>query len=132
MNKIITAAFGVAALVAMGTSAFAGECSNASIKGHYTYWLQGQDAAGKMYAEAGQEHFDGAGNVKSITGVAGAAAPEADEGTYTVNGDCTGEITYKSGAHDKIFVAPSGDSFVFSSAKEGVVQVGEDTRVDAE
>lgn len=132
MHKYIVAGFGVAALFAMGSEAMAGECSNASLKGHYTYWLQGQDANGKMYAEAGQEHFDGAGKVKTISGVAGAAKPETDEGSYTVNGDCTGEITYNSGAHDKIFVAPSGDNFVFSSAKEGVVQIGEDTRVDAD
>ena len=131
MKKYIVNSLGLLAFVAAGTSAaMAGECSVASVKGHYTYWLQGFDAAGKPYAEAGQEHFDGAGNVKTVTGVAGAAAPEADEGTVDINGDCTGEITYKSGAQDKIFVAPSGDNFVFSSAKEGVIQVGEDTRVD--
>jgi hypothetical protein len=132
MNKMLTAAFAFSCAAMLSSAgAFAGECSNASIKGHYTYWLQGQDANGKMYAEAGQEHFDGAGNVKTITGVAGVAKSEEDTGTYTVNGDCTGEITYASGSHDKIYVAPSGDSFVFSSAKEGLVQVGEDTRVDA-
>ena len=123
MNKMLTAAFAFSCAAMLSSAgAFAGECSNASIKGHYTYWLQGQDANGKMYAEAGQEHFDGAGNVKTITGVAGVAKSEEDTGTYTVNGDCS---------HDKIYVAPSGDSFVFSSAKEGLVQVGEDTRVDA-
>ncbi len=133
MKTYIVSTLALLAFVAAGTTAAtAGECSNASIQGHYTYWLQGFDEAGKPYAEAGQEHFDGAGHVKTISGVAGAAAPEADEGTYKVNDDCTGEVTYKSGAHDKIFVAPSGDSFTFSSAKQGVVQVGEDTRVDKE
>lgn len=108
----------------------AGECSNATLKGHYTYWLQGFDAAGKAYAEVGQEHFDGAGNVTSKIGPSGTAAAEDDKGTVAVSGDCTGTITYTSGSVDKIFVAPSGDSFVFSSAKDGVVQAGEETRVD--
>lgn len=131
MKKIIATACGLAAAALLSTSAMAGECSNASLKGHYTYWLQGQDASGKPYAEAGQEHFDGAGNIVTMAGVAGTAKPEGDKGTYTINADCTGTSTYGAGATFNIFVAPSGDSFVFSSSKEGVVQVGENTRVDA-
>lgn len=130
MKNILAAACGATALALLGTSAMAGECSTANLKGHYTYWLQGFDAAGKPYAEVGQEHFDGAGNVTSKIGPAGAAKAEDDKGTVAINEDCTGTITYASGSIDKIFVAPSGDSFVFSSAKEGVVQAGEETRVD--
>lgn len=132
MKTILAAACGAAALALLGTSAMAGECSTATVKGHYTYWLQGLDAAGKPYAEVGQEHFDGAGNVTSKIGPAGAAKAEDDKGTVVINDDCTGTITYASGSADKIFVAPSGDSFVFSSAKEGLIQAGEETRVDKE
>lgn len=132
MKKFLLVA-GVAAVATIGASAaMAGECSVASLKGHYTYWLQGYDAEGKPYAEVGQEHFDGAGAVATMTGVAGAAEPTADKGTYTVADDCTGTVTYESGAIDKIFIAPSGDSFVFSSAVAGVIQSGEDTRADME
>ena len=132
MKKFLLVA-GFAAIATVGASAaMAGECSVAELKGHYTYWLQGYDAAGKPYAEVGQEKFDGAGNVTTVTGVAGAAEPTADKGTYTVNEDCTGTVTYESGAIDKIFIAPSGDSFVFSSAVAGLIQSGEDTRVDME
>ena len=132
MKKFLLVA-GVAAVATIGASAaMADDCSVASLKGHYTYWLQGYDAEGKPYAEVGQEHYDGAGNVETMTGVAGAAEPAADKGTYTVNADCTGTITYESGAADKIFIAPSGDSFVFSSSVAGVIQSGENTRVDME
>ena len=131
MKKMLTAAFVAScAVLATGTGAFAGECSNASVKGHYTYWLQGADASGKAYAEVGQEHYDGAGNVVSKINVAGSEKPDEDKGTYTVNGDCSGTVTYASGSSYNIFVAPSGDSFVFASSKAGVVQAGENTRVD--
>jgi len=111
-------------------AAVASECSVASLTGHYTYWLQGADAAGKPYAEVGQETYDGAGKVKSWVSVSGSGGVEEDTATYTVNGDCSGTVTYASGAAFNIFVAPSGDSFVFSSSVSGVVQAGENTRVD--
>jgi hypothetical protein len=112
------------------SAAAASECSAASLTGHYTYWLQGADDAGKAYAEVGQETYDGAGNVKSKVSASGSGAVEEDTGTYSVNADCSGTVSYASGAAYNIFVAPSGDSFVFSSAVEGVVQAGENTRVD--
>ncbi len=130
MNKVIAIAFAMScAAFATGGSAFAAECSGAALKGHYTYWLQGADEAGKAYAEVGQEHYDGAGNVTSKISVAGSEKVEDDKGTYTVNADCSGTVTYGSGATYNIFVAPTGDSFVFSSSKAGVVQAGENTRV---
>lgn len=112
------------------SSAMASECSVASLTGHYTYWLQGADESGKSYAEVGQETYDGAGNINSMISAAGSGAIEEDTGTYVVNADCSGTVTYASGATYNIFVAPSGDSFVFSSSVPGVVQAGENTRVD--
>ena len=119
------AAFGSAALAE-------DECSMATLKGHYTYWAQGTDAAGKATAEVGQEHFDGAGNISRTSSSAGSADFTQDKGTYTVNGDCSGTSTYASGASYNFFLAPSGDNFVFTSTNEGIVQAGEDTRVDTE
>ena len=129
-TTLFAAALATGILAAASAGAMAGECSNASLKGHYTYWLQGADASGKAYAEVGQEHYDGAGNVVSKINVAGSEKSEDDKGTYTVNGDCSGTVTYASGSSYNIFVAPSGDSFVFASSKAGVVQAGENTRVD--
>ena len=130
MKKIIAAACGIAACATLSSAAYAGECSTASLKGHYTYWLQGFDAAGKPYAEVGQEHFNGKGEVMTKMSVAGKAGVEEDNGKVEINADCTGTIKYESGSSDSIFVVPSGDSFVFSSAKDGIVQVGEETRAD--
>lgn len=130
MNKFV--ALVGASLVSMLSvnAAIASECSVASLTGHYTYWLQGADEAGKAYAEVGQETYDGAGNVKSKVSASGSGAVAEDTGTYTVNADCSGTVAYASGAAYNIFVAPSGDSFVFSSSVSGVVQAGENTRVD--
>lgn len=119
------------AVVLWSSSALAAdECSAKSLKGHYTYWLQGADAAGKAYAEVGQEHYDGAGNVVSQIAVAGSGKVQDDKATYTVNSDCSGTVTYASDSSYIIFVAPDGDSFVFSSAKGGGIQAGENTRVE--
>ncbi len=131
MTKKFTALLGVSLFSILSASgAMASECSVASLKGHYTYWLQGADEAGKAYAEVGQESYDGAGNVKSKISVAGSGKIDDDTATYTVNADCSGTVTYASGSAFNIFVAPSGDSFVFSSSKAGVMQAGENTRVD--
>lgn len=130
MKNTTFALAAAAAMFALSGQAFAEECTAASLKGHYTYWLQGVDASGKATAEVGQEIYDGAGNLTSISAASGSAETETDTGTYTVNGDCSGTVTYASGASYHLFVAPSGDSFVFSSSQEGVVQAGENTRVD--
>ncbi|AWB50547.1 hypothetical protein HYN69_18230 (plasmid) [Gemmobacter aquarius] len=122
----------VATACAISGQAFAGDCTMASIKGHYNYWAQGTDAAGKASAEVGKEIYDGAGNFTSVIAVAGTAALASDSGTYTVNADCTGTATYASGGTYNLLIAPLGDSFVFASSTEGVVQAGENTRVDAD
>lgn len=130
MKNTFLALCGAALVVgAVSGNAMAGECSTATLKGHYTYWLQGADAAGKPYAEVGSEHFDGAGKIESLVAPSGSATVEKSAGTYTVNDDCTGTTTYESGEVFNIFVAPSGDSFVFSSAKAGDVKAGENSRV---
>ncbi len=130
MNKYMVASSGLAVLAVLASvDAEAGECSVASVKGHYTYAMQGIDAAGKPYGEIGQEHYDGAGKVVTKLIKAGSAKVDDDTGTYTVNEDCTGSITFASGASYAILVAPSGDSFVYTSSKEGHVLVGVETRV---
>jgi hypothetical protein len=132
MKMITVSAVILAASTFMATSAMAGECSTETLKGHYTYWLRGSDSAGKPFAEVGQEEYDGAGKVVSKIGVAGEVAIEDAEGTYTVNDDCTGTVSYASGDVYNIFVAPSGDSFVFSAAAAGVIEAGENSRVAAD
>ncbi len=128
MMTTVKALFVVAGTFAMSSAAFA-DCSAATLKGHYTYWAQGVDAAGKVSAEVGQEMFDGAGNIVTILSTAGVAEVAKDTGTYTVNADCTGTSTYASGATYTMHVAPSGDSFVFASSQAGVVIAGENSRV---
>ena len=100
MKKILIAAVALssAAVLSSVSSYAADECSNASLKGHYTYWLQGADEAGKPIAEVGQEHYDGAGKVVTKIAAAGNEKMTEDTATYVVNGDCSGTVTYASGS----------------------------------
>ena len=132
MRLYATTFAAIATCAVLSSAALAGECSVATLKGHYTYWAQGTDAAGKATAEVGQEHYDGAGKLTSMNSTAGSTAFSQDNGTYTVNDDCSGTSTYDSGASYNFFIAPSGENFVFTSTNEGIVQAGENTRVDTE
>lgn len=99
MKRYVAVTSCFAVLAVLGSSdARAGECSVASLKGHYTYSIQGVDASGKPYGEIGQEHYDGAGKVVTKLSVAGSSKIEDDTGTYTLNDDCTGSVTFASGA----------------------------------
>lgn len=130
LSMIYAGAF--AAVVASGTVAMAGECTPDILNGHYTYVSQGFTADGKPYGEAGFEHFDGKGNIKNVSSVAGDAEVTEEAGTYTLNDNCTGTAVYASGVTYNIFVAPNGGNFVFTSTEPGVVKSGENTRVAAD
>lgn len=129
MNHVNLLAAAMGVLAVTGSAGFAGECTNASLSGHYTYWMQGTDAEGKPFGEVGQEHYDGNGNIEAVFADAGEAAVEKATGTYTINEDCSGTAVYSSGQTYHFFVAPGGDSFVVASADAGIVAVGENTRV---
>ncbi len=131
MKHIAQTVLVLAATAATSSVAFADDCTLATLNGHYTYWAQGVDASGGVTAEVGQEHFDGAGNITTVASSAGSAEATQDTGTYTINADCSGSSTYASGASYAIYVAPSGDSFVFVNTNEGIVSAGENTRVAA-
>ncbi|WP_125469194.1 hypothetical protein [Methylomagnum ishizawai] len=104
-------------------------CTQKALKGTYVYHLAGQEG-GVPYAAAGMETFDGMGK--------GAVKETDSDGhqvqvtsTYTIDSDCTGEITYSSGDHNHIFVAPDGSSltFVRDSEGTGTWYAGDEARV---
>lgn len=96
-------------------------CSTRTLAGTYIYSSHGVSTSGgsDVYFEAGMESYDGRGNVVNVwvgSDSTDPASPERETGTYVINGDCTGTVTYTNGAVYSIFVSPTGDSFTFVKA----------------
>jgi hypothetical protein len=79
-------------------------CSVATLNGHYAFSQPGWAGAGQgnqlPFFNVGVVAFDGTtGTVSaSFTGVShGVVSTETDAGTYTVNPDCTGSISFTTG-----------------------------------
>jgi hypothetical protein len=66
-------------------------CTNASLKGSYTFQVDGTNVNGP-FAAVGKNTYDGKGHLKGVIVVSsnGAIIPAKYEGTYTLNADCTG------------------------------------------
>lgn len=81
-------------------------CSNATLSGNYAFLAPGfiipRGKANEVpFAAEGVVAFDGDGNVSSsgFTAVSGGVifTPQSGTGTYTVNPDCTGSISFTGG-----------------------------------
>lgn len=119
------------------------QCSEATLRGTYIYsydgFTVGEGGEQQPFAYSGIESYDGAG---TMTGVfSGSTNGVIDQdvlytGTYTVNADCTSELTtvdpVAGELHFDQFVDPSGDEFRFAQTDEGVVASGSERRVSAE
>jgi hypothetical protein len=99
-------------------------CSAKSLAGNYLYAQDGfSDGATpgsrSPFAQAGRETFDGKGNMsgKYTGNFNGVIQRGTYTGTYTVNADCSGSVTFTDNQnttyHYDIFVNDSGDEFVF-------------------
>lgn len=78
-------------------------CSTATLKGGYGYTVTGALTAGPNagpFAAVGRFTFDGLGTFQNVRTISrnGTILPQvAGVGTYVVNGDCTGSITFTDG-----------------------------------
>jgi hypothetical protein len=119
------------------------ECSEATLRGTYIYsydgFTVGEGGEQQPFAYSGMESYDGAGTMTGI--FSGSTNGVIDEdvlytGTYTVNADCTSELTtvdpVEGETHYDQFLDPSGDEFRFVQTDEGVVASGSERRVSAE
>ena len=109
-------------------------CSNKTLKGTYTYQFEGTRDEGKtLTREAGMEVYDGEGTmsvIASFNSVPGSVFSfQTTQLTYTVNANCTGVLSGKSGPYADIFLAPDGSSFTFVSNVTGQQISGVETRV---
>jgi hypothetical protein len=116
--KLVAVVLSLGALTAVTTSA-QGQCSSQMLKGQYVL-------AGRGYIEPGDPGvqrmhrgilvFDGAGNVtgKQSSSRAGKIGHEKPSGTYTLDADCSGTMTFgsvaKSGAqiHWDFYITQDG------------------------
>ena len=119
------------------------ECSEATLRGTYIFsfdgFTVGQGGEQQPFAFSGIESYDGAGTMTGI--FSGGTNGVIDEdvlytGTYTVNADCTSELTTVDPlfgeTHYDQFVDPSGDEFRFVQTDQGVVASGSERRVSVE
>ena len=87
-------------------------CSDASLKGTYTYTEVGKDVNGNAFAESGIETYDGKGVMENKSFNTGGGS-SLSTGSYSINADCTGTAVFSDESSFNIYVSPYGDSFTF-------------------
>jgi hypothetical protein len=117
--------------------AAAATCSEATLRGTYLFANEGFAVRGKVqvpFANAGQEVYDGRGNVRAVsTFSTNGKITRFDHttGKYTIKPDCTGSVSYADGTRYDQFVAPDGSQLVFVETNPGTVAAGFEPRVTA-
>ena len=119
-RMLLTAAL-LAATMGLGLSDVAlanDKCTLATLKGRYLFATTGSNIVESVpqpisIVEVIDANGDGTLNVPAVTlSVNGTILRFADvSGSYTVNEDCTGTITFVTEVHLDIFIAPNGKEF---------------------
>jgi len=117
------------------------KCTLSTVKGTYIYALdgfivQGNDASQRTpFAQSGQETYDGHGLLTAGAASAsmnGTIVRSTYDGTYTVNPDCSGTVTFTDNFaqtfHYDIFIRNDGREFVYTQTDTGVVTAGYERR----
>lgn len=115
-------------------------CGPRTLKGSYVYALSGFKTAGETaaqrtpFAQAGREAFGGDGTM-SGAGTAsfnGKTARVTYKGTYTLNADCSGTVSFTDSQEQvsnyDIFVDPEGESFTYVQTDAAIVSAGWERR----
>jgi hypothetical protein len=125
-----------AALFALGDDASARQderarCTVATLKGNFGYTVTGSLAGGPTpgpFAAVGRLTFDGSGNFQNIRTISrnGAITSRAQGiGTYSVEPDCTGTLTFTDGGvvtlSTDIVIDADGDEFRMIATSPGTV-----------
>jgi hypothetical protein len=98
MIPIVPTMFGTLALAVFATLAHA-QCSTQTLKGQYVFagrgYIEPEDP-GVQRVHRGVLIFDGTGNVsgKKSSSRGGKIGRENPQGTYTIDADCTGKMTF--------------------------------------
>lgn len=99
-------------LHAQGTSSGERTCAPETLKGTYTYHIQGY-RDGKPYASGGFLSFDGKNRVFNLYSNSVLRKQSLATGTYVVNGHCAGSMTLDKTTVNRFYVSPTGEGFVF-------------------
>jgi hypothetical protein len=136
MKRSVATLLAAAALFAFGADAFARQdeqsrCTVATLKGSFGYTVTGSLAGGPTpgpFAAVGRLTFDGAGNFQNIRTISrnGAITLNAQGiGTYSVEPDCTGTLTFTDGGvvtlSTAIVIDADGDEFRMIATSSGTV-----------
>jgi hypothetical protein len=111
------------------------QCSNATLEGRFVFTEAGfepQEDKLVPFAITGyQDNANGAAEGVGTYLVNGEInPPESFRGTYTVNADCTGTVTYEDGTEFNLVTTPDGRMHTFVQTKPpGVVASGIAIRV---
>lgn len=97
------------AQIQQGPEAF---CSLKTLRGSYTYSIQGQ-RDGRPYASSGIMSFDGAGRAAVIWTSSVERKQLSTTGTYTVESNCSGQMTLDATTINNFYLSPNGDRFSF-------------------
>ena len=115
------------------------KCSKATLDGTYVLAYNGVELKGnndqRPFAVAGYDVFDGNGKVKTVFSSnfnGEVTRNETLSGTYSVNADCTGTLTFEDGTRFDLFIAPDGSKFMFVQTNPGVVAAGFEPQGTAE
>lgn len=118
-STLFTAAFSILALAVSSNAIAQNEngpdetsCSIETLKGSYAYSIQGY-RDGKPYASAGLMSFNGAGRAALIWTSSVERKQLFTTGTYTVESNCSGQMTLDITTINNFYLSPSGDSFTF-------------------
>jgi hypothetical protein len=134
----------IAAIATLPTAAAAATptltptCSNATLKGTYTFASDGWTVSGTgttPFALAGTETYSGAGTAAgvvtiSLNGVITPGTPNT--ATYHINSDCTGTGAFTNSGvttHFDLYLSPNGDYFRFVGTDPGSVTASTENRV---
>jgi hypothetical protein len=139
--------FGIAALLATGMAVASpgpargvDACKLSALNGNYIFALTGFKTAGETaaqrtpFAQAGREFFDGKGSMNGMATASmnGAIVRLTYQGTYTINPDCSGKVTFKDSQGQQsnfdIFVTPDGSNLTYVQTDATVVSSGWERR----
>lgn len=88
-------------------------CSQKTLTGTYIYSIQGY-RGGQPYASSGLLSFDGEGKVRVLYTSSIERTQLSTDGTYSVQGNCSGSMTLAGGTVvNNFYLSPDGDSVHF-------------------
>ncbi len=117
-TSLLAAAFSILAIaVSSGSSAQIQQgpetfCSLKTLRGSYSYSIQGY-RDGRPYASSGLMSFDGAGQAAVIWTSSVERKQLSTSGTYTVESNCSGQMTLDVTTINNFYLSPSGDRLSF-------------------